>query len=104
VTLAIRPEDIVVQDVSSNPPNALPARVEALAFLGSFFRADLVGIPDDHVGVRADLPGDATAGVLLRADLPVDLVRRLAIAEKCAVACLLPRERIRMYPGSAVHR
>ena len=91
VTLAIRPEDIVVQDASSSSPNALPARVDALAFLGSFFRADLS-------------PGDAAAGVLLRADLPVDLVRRLAIAEKSALTCLLPRERIRVYPGSALHR
>jgi iron(III) transport system permease protein len=101
VTLAIRPEDIVIQDGSSISPNALPARVDALAFLGSFFRADLVSGRADLVGGRADLsPGDAMAGVLLRADLPVDLVRRLAIAEKSALTCLLPRERIRATPGA----
>jgi hypothetical protein len=65
-------------------------RVEALAFLGSFFRADLAA--------------DATAGALLRADLPVDLVRRLDIAEKRPLVCVLPPERIRIYPGSTVHR
>jgi hypothetical protein len=65
-------------------------RVDALAFLGSFFRADLVG--------------EATAGVLLRADLPVDLIRRRGIAEKSTLSVLLPRERIRVYPGSAVNR
>src|SRR6267378_570557 len=43
VMLAIRPEDIVVQDVRATEANALTVRVDALAFLGSFFRADLVG-------------------------------------------------------------
>ncbi len=90
VTLAIRPEDIVIQAAPGGEPNAVPARVEVLAFLGSFFRADLVG--------------DGLEGVLLRADLPVDLVRRLGLAEKSRVSMLLPRERIRIYPGSAVHR
>ncbi|PYN20765.1 MAG: putative 2-aminoethylphosphonate ABC transporter ATP-binding protein [Candidatus Rokuibacteriota bacterium] len=92
VTLAIRPEDIVVQDAPGpgSEPNSLRARVDALAFLGSFFRADLAG--------------DALEGVLLRADLPVDLVRRLGIAEKSTLSVRLPRERIRIYPGSTVHR
>jgi iron(III) transport system ATP-binding protein len=90
VTLAIRPEDIVVQEASAGAANAVPMRVEALAFLGSFFRADLAA--------------DATAGALLRADLPVDLVRRLDIAEKRPLVCVLPPERIRIYPGSTVHR
>ena len=90
VTLAIRPEDIVVQEASAGWPNAVPMRVEALAFLGSFFRADLVAA--------------APAGTLLRADLPVDLVRRLDIAEKRALVCVLPPERLRIYPGSTVHR
>jgi iron(III) transport system ATP-binding protein len=90
VTLAIRPEDIVVEDVAPGSPNALRARVDALAFLGSFFRADLVG--------------DATPGVVLRADLSVDLVRRRAIAEKHTLELRMPPERIRIYPGSAAHR
>jgi iron(III) transport system ATP-binding protein len=90
VTLAIRPEDIVIETARGGELNAVPARVEALAFLGSFFRADLVG--------------DGMEGVLFRADLPVDLVRRLGIAEKSRVSMLLSRERIRIYPGSTVHR
>jgi len=91
VTLAIRPEDIVVPDGGGrNEPNALAMRVDALAFLGSFFRADLTG--------------EATAGVLLRADLSVDMVRRRGIAEKSVLTIRLPPERIRIYPGSAVNR
>ena len=65
-------------------------RVEALSFLGSFFRAELAG--------------DSSDGVLLRADLPVELIRRRAIAEKTVLSVLLPPERIRIYPGSSVHR
>ncbi len=90
VTLAIRPEDIVVHDDGRSEPNGLTMRVDALAFLGSFFRADLVG--------------DATAGVLLRADLPVDMIRRRGIAEKSKLSVTLPPDRIRIYPGSTVNR
>ena len=90
VTLAIRPEDILVQDAPSGQANVVRVRVDALAFLGSFFRADIVA--------------DAMDGVLLRADLSVDLVRRLSIAEKSELAALLPPERIRIYPGDAIHR
>jgi iron(III) transport system ATP-binding protein len=91
VTLAIRPEEIVVHEVSPGAPNAMPMRVESLAFLGSFFRADLVAAA-------------APAGALLRADLPVDVVRRLDLAEKRALVCVLPPERLRIYPGSTVNR
>jgi len=90
VTLAIRPEDIVVHEGRATEPNTLTLRVDALAFLGSFFRADLVG--------------DASDGVLLRADLPVDLIRRRGIGEKSMLSVLLPPDRIRIYPGSTVHR
>src|SRR5580765_663742 len=86
VTLAIRPEDIEIHDAGRSAPNTLAMRVDALAFLGSFF--------------RADLSGETTAGVLLRADLPVEMVRRRGIAEKSMLSVLLPPERIRVYPGS----
>src|SRR5262249_5482353 len=89
-TPAIRPEDIGVQGGAPRAPDAVPTRVEALAVPGRFFRADLVAA--------------APAGTLLRADLPVDLVRRLDIAEKRALVCVLPPERLRIYPGSPVHR
>jgi len=90
VTLAIRPEDIVVQDVHAGEPNTLEARVEAIVFLGSFFRADFIG----------DALGDAR----LRADLSVDVVRRRGIAENHALALRLPKDRIRIYPEGAAHR
>ena len=90
VTLAIRPEDIVVQDVRAGEPNTLEARVGAMVFLGSFFRAELV---DGSLG-------DAR----LRADLSVDVVRRLGIAENQIVPFRLPKDRIRIYPEGTAHR
>jgi len=42
--------------------------------------------------------------VLLRADLPADVIRRRGIGEKSVLSVLLPPERIRVYPGSAVNR
>ena len=90
VTLAIRPEDIVVPDVAGpgSQPNALSARVDALAFLGSFFRADLVGA--------------GTGEVRLRADVSVEVVRRFGLAEGHTLSIVLPRERLRVYPQSPV--
>jgi iron(III) transport system ATP-binding protein len=90
VTLAVRPEDLVVEEAAGHQPNAFAARVDALTFLGSFFRADLVS--------------DTLGSVALRADLPVDLVRRLGIGEKSVLPLRMPPERIRIYPGSSLHR
>jgi iron(III) transport system ATP-binding protein len=90
VTLAIRPEDIVVEDPGRDEDNVFEARVDGLVFLGSFFRADLVG--------------DVIAESRLRADLPVELVRRRAIGEGQPLTVGLPTERIRVYPAAPIHR
>jgi iron(III) transport system ATP-binding protein len=97
VTLAIRPEDIAVRAPGGEAPalaaageNLVAARVEGLVFLGSFFRAELVG--------------ETAGGLHLRCDLPVELVRRRSIAEGAELAVELPRDRIRVYPGAIVHR
>ena len=87
VTLAIRPEEILVEGRGRDGENAVEARVVGLVFLGSFFRADLVG--------------EAMAGCRLRADLSVDLVRRQAIREGQPLMVALPPDRIRVYPAAA---
>ncbi len=87
LTLAIRPEDIRVQSVTGSEENAVTVQIKAMEFLGSFFRVDLAG--------------DAMDGVTLRADLAVDLVRRLDLAEGQALPVVLPRRRLRVYPGPA---
>ena len=85
LTLAIRPEDIRVQGVTGSEENAVTLQIKAMEFLGSFFRVDLAG--------------DAIDGVTLRADLAVDLVRRLDLAEGQSLPAVLPRRRLRVYPG-----
>jgi len=86
VTIAVRPEDIVIQGVSSGHENAYEARVRGLEFLGSFVRADLVS--------------DATGDALLRADISINLMRHQSIADGDSVLVSLPSERIRIYPGT----
>ncbi len=89
VTIAVRPEDIVVQGVTGEEENAFSASVAAMEFLGSFYRADLI----------SERMGDAR----LRVDLSINLVRRLGIGEGDRLPIKLPRERIRIYPGSTIH-
>jgi len=86
VTIAVRPEDIVVQGVTADQENAYQARVQGLEFLGSFVRVDLVS--------------EATGDERLRADLSINLIRRQSIADGDALLVRIPRERIRIYPGS----
>jgi iron(III) transport system ATP-binding protein len=87
VTVAIRPEDIRVLDAAGAGENAFAARIEAMTFLGSFFRVELA----------ADALGDTR----LRADLAVDQVRRLDLAEGGTLQVTMPRRRIRVYSGVA---
>src|SRR5262245_10776132 len=64
VTLAIRPEDVLV---GAGAANAVAARVDAVVFLGSFLRVDL----------RSDELGKAT----LRADVSAEAARHLELVE-----------------------
>jgi iron(III) transport system ATP-binding protein len=87
VTVAIRPEDIEVQEASRSANqgnNVVEVSVEEVEFLGSF--------------VRADFASDSIGNVRLRADLSINLVRRLDIVEGSTISVALPRERIRVYP------
>ncbi|MEM7222263.1 MAG: putative 2-aminoethylphosphonate ABC transporter ATP-binding protein [Pseudomonadota bacterium] len=87
ITLAVRPEDIVVRDVVANEPNSFEAVVADMEFLGSFFRAELTG-PE---------MGEAR----LRADLSINLVRRLELSEGQSIRIMIPAEQIRIYPAGA---
>jgi iron(III) transport system ATP-binding protein len=88
VTLAIRPEDIAVLGVRGDQENAVRTRIDAMAFLGSCFRADLVA--------------DELDKARLRAELSIELVRRTGLAEGHALPVALPRESLRVYPSGAL--
>jgi iron(III) transport system ATP-binding protein len=87
VTIAVRPEDIVVQDIGADEGNVFQVKVEAMEFLGSFYRADLA---DGAMGEAR-----------LRADFSINLVRRLAIDEGHSMNVRVPRECIRIYGAEA---
>jgi iron(III) transport system ATP-binding protein len=84
VTVAIRPEDILVEGATSAPENAFEAEIAQIDFLGSYVRARLA----------AAVIGEAP----LHADFSINLVRRMALAEGRRLPVSLPRERLRIYP------
>ena len=83
VTLAIRPEDVVVRNIVASTPNTFPARVAEIEFLGSFCRVGL-----------AINGGDPA----LVADFSINVVRDLAIEEGKEIPIALPPERLRVFP------
>ncbi len=85
VTLAIRPEDVVVRNVSANAENTFAVRVAEIEFLGSFCRVGL------------SMNGDKPA---LLADFSINTVRDLSIIEGMDILVGLPSERIRVFPGA----
>ncbi|MEZ5931592.1 MAG: putative 2-aminoethylphosphonate ABC transporter ATP-binding protein [Alphaproteobacteria bacterium] len=85
VTLAIRPEDILLRDVTGDEENALRVKVRDLEFLGSF--------------VRARLAPDGLNGVVLEADLSINLTRARNLSPGQALPIVLPREYLLVYPA-----
>jgi iron(III) transport system ATP-binding protein len=87
VTLAIRPEDPVVRNISASTPNAFPARIAEIEFLGSFCR----------VGLALNGGGPA-----LVADFSINTVRDLSIDEGKEMLIALPPERRRIFPRAPI--
>ncbi|MCW5644087.1 MAG: putative 2-aminoethylphosphonate ABC transporter ATP-binding protein [Rhodoferax sp.] len=86
VTLAIRPEDVVVRNVDASADNTFAVRVAEMEFLGSFCRVGL------------SLNGDDKPALL--ADFSINTVRDLSIAEGMQMLVGVPSERIRVFPGA----
>ncbi len=89
VFVAMRPEDIVVQDIKGGEENALETRVDSMEFLGAFYRADLTS------GEMGE--------IRLHADFSINLVRRKGIREGGSLKIIMPRECIRIYPRRVSH-
>ena len=83
VTLAIRPEDVVVRNIVATTPNTFRVRVADMEFLGSFCRVGL-----------AINGGDPA----LVADFSINVVRDLAIEVGKEMPIALPPERLRVFP------
>ncbi len=83
VTLAIRPEDVVVRNIVPTMANAFRARVAEIEFLGSFCR----------VGLALN-GGDPS----IVADFSINVVRDLSIEQGKEIPIALPPERLRVFP------
>ncbi len=88
VTIAVRPEDIVVEAEGAVSENAFAARVDSMEFLGSFVRAELAC---EAIGPSRRLIADFSA----------NLVRSLGLREGDALTVAIPRERIRVFEGDS---
>jgi iron(III) transport system ATP-binding protein len=89
VTVAIRPEDILVQEeTADDAENGFEAEIAQIDFLGSY--------------VRAQLAAKAIGDEPLQADFSINLVRRMALAEGRRLPVTLPRERLRIYPTTRI--
>ena len=89
VTLAIRPEDILLRDITGDEENALQVTVRDLEFLGSF--------------VRARLNADALGDEVLEADLSINLTRARNLAPGQTLPIVLPRDHLLVYPADDNH-
>ncbi len=84
VTVAVRPEDIIVHEAGGDEENVFEVTISEVEFLGSFVRADLVA--------------DQFAENRMRADFSINLIRRLNIEQGANISVAIPAERIRVYP------
>ena len=85
VTVAIRPEDILIQDVKGVEANAFNVNIENMEFLGSF--------------VRAELKTNSLGGEKFLADFSINLLRRLGVESGDERWVVLPPDRIRVFPS-----
>ncbi|MDA1089742.1 MAG: putative 2-aminoethylphosphonate ABC transporter ATP-binding protein [Proteobacteria bacterium] len=89
ITICIRPEDVVTRGVTRDTDNAVPAVVDNLEFLGSFYRISLHTQGPDRTGFRADFS--------------INLMRDLDISEGRDVVVSFPADLIRIYGEAFIH-
>ena len=85
VTVAFRPEDVIVAAGEEDTANSYLARFDALEFLGSF--------------VRAEVTLEEAQSQRLSAELSANVVRQLRLGPGDRHRVIIPPERIRTYSG-----
>jgi len=81
----IRPEDVL--PVSAVGENTIEAKILAMEFLGSFF--------------RAELSNESLGGATLSADFSINAVRRLGLEEGTSLLVQLPADRLKTFPEAS---
>jgi len=84
ITVAVRPENIIVVEDKTNHKNVVPVIVKNMEFLGAFYRATLTSSKMDDVEFGADFS--------------INMIRRTSIKEGDKVNVLMPSDRILVYP------
>jgi len=84
ITVAIRPENILVLEDASKPKNTVPVIVKEMEFLGSFYRATLTSTK--------------MGGVDFGADFSINMTRRTNIKIGDKTKIIMPSDRILVYP------
>lgn len=82
VTLAIRPEDVMIRLDDAGETNSLSSKVEHMEYRGASFRLSLRIGPDRKP---------------LEAEVPAEKVRRLNIRPAMPLSIQLPHDRLRVY-------
>jgi len=90
VTMAIRPEDVLITPENGGKgPNRISAKVQAMEYRGPLFR------------LRLALAVPAGSPPLIDVDLSAEKVRRLNIRHAMTLPVTLPMDRIRVYPPAS---
>lgn len=84
ITIAVRPENIIVQEDKTKAKNAVPVIVKEMEFLGSFYRATLVSVKMGNIEFDADFS--------------INMIRRTNINPGDKAKVILPSDRILIYP------
>ncbi|MEM7171597.1 MAG: putative 2-aminoethylphosphonate ABC transporter ATP-binding protein [Pseudomonadota bacterium] len=88
VTLALRPEDVLVQGVSEERENAIRVQVSEHEFLGSFIRA----------GLKIPGMGDQT----ILADISINRLRQQDVSVGTELFVALPADHLRIFAKEAI--
>lgn len=87
ITIAVRPENIIVQEDKTKAKNAVPVIVKEMEFLGSFYRATLASAKMGNIEFGADFS--------------INMIRRTNIKPGDKAKVILPSDRILIYPKGA---
>ncbi len=83
VTVAVRPEDVVVRAITPEMENRFSGRILRTDFLGPF--------------LRVEIEAEALGAARLQVDLSINVVRDLGIAAGSELELAIPGERLRLY-------
>jgi len=85
-TLAIRPEDVMIENREKQGKNFFSGRIKKMEYRGSLFRLDLS--LSDH---------DPVAASTITVDLPPEKIRRFSLAQDMPVTVSIPADRLLVY-------